>query len=180
MMEVHVQAGEHIDNAIKALVHAAQTHGAAKATFNGVELVADPAATASALLSEWSRKQEEAAFAYRNSPEGKAAEAKREASIQSAQETHDRLVQDLATLNFKNDVAVLDWICAIQDSTDHVGVAVNKAAIADAFAAAGLASPCLTIVGEVVRLHETLDWYAAPPRRSACGRWSRKICAWRG
>lgn len=137
MMEVHVQAGEHIDNAIKALVHAAQTHGAAKATFNGVELVADPAATASALLSEWSRKQEEAAFAYRNSPEGKAAEAKREASIQSAQETHDRLVQDLATLNFKNDVAVLDWICAIQDSTDHVGVAVNKAAIADAFAAAG-------------------------------------------
>lgn len=137
MIEVHVQAGEHIDSAIKALVSAAQQHGSAKATFNDVQLVADANSTASGLLSEWSRKQEEAAVAYRNSPEGKAAAADHETRIQSAQETHDRLVQDLATLDFKNDVAVLDWICAIQDSTDHVGVAVNKPAIASAFAAAG-------------------------------------------
>lgn len=37
----------------------------------------------------------------------------------------------------QTDVAVLDWLCAIQDSTDHVSVAVDKAAIIGAFESAG-------------------------------------------
>ena len=37
---------------------------------------------------------------------------------------------------------------------------------------AGLESPCLTIVGEVVKLREELDWYAAAPVRARAGQLS--------
>ncbi|MEJ8836540.1 uroporphyrinogen-III C-methyltransferase [Ramlibacter sp. AN1133] len=40
-------------------------------------------------------------------------------------------------------------------------VAATLATLADEVAAAGLASPCLTIVGEVVRLREQLAWFEA-------------------
>ena len=46
-------------------------------------------------------------------------------------------------------------------------VAATLADLAPAVAAAGLKSPCLTIVGEVVRLREQLAWFEAPAAQSA-------------
>jgi hypothetical protein len=40
-------------------------------------------------------------------------------------------------------------------------VCATLATLADAVARAGLQSPCLTIVGEVVRLREELAWFGA-------------------
>lgn len=140
MIEIHPQAGIHITTFAKALVNAAAEHGAAKGTFNGVEIVADRAATCESLCAEWDQKREAAAVAYRNSPEGKAAAAKREAEVQTRQERHDALMRDLATLDFANDVAMLDWLCAIQDSTDDVSVLVNKPVILAEFSRAGFKS----------------------------------------
>lgn len=137
MVEIEAGCGQHITSFANELVHAAAKHGTAKGVFNQVEIVADRTSTAEGLCAQWERKTEEASIAYRNSPEGKAAEAKREADVIAAQETHDHLVRDLAALDFKNDVAVLDWLCAIQDSTDHVSVTVDKATILSAFEAAG-------------------------------------------
>lgn len=137
MIKIEAKWGEHITSFANQLVHEAGIHGTVAGVFNETEIVADRTSTAEALCEQWERKQQEAAVAYRNSPEGKAAAAKREAAVLAAQETHDRLVRDLATLDFKNDVAVLDWLCAIQDSTDHVSVAVDKRAIIAAFDAAG-------------------------------------------
>jgi uroporphyrin-III C-methyltransferase/precorrin-2 dehydrogenase/sirohydrochlorin ferrochelatase len=44
-------------------------------------------------------------------------------------------------------------------------VCATLATLAEAVARAGLQSPCLTIVGEVVRLREALDWFEAPVAR---------------
>lgn len=129
--------GQHINNFAAELAREAAKHGAATGKFNDIELVASASSTADDLIAQWDQKMQDARIAYQNSPEGKAHAAAREARINAAQETHDRLVRDLGTLDFNDDVAVLDWICAIQDSTDHVSVVVNKAAILSAFEAAG-------------------------------------------
>jgi len=137
MMELHAHPGQHVREFAAELVKAAQRHGSARGMHNEVEIVADGASTADSLYAQWQQKQDEASIAYRNSPEGQKASAEREAAILSAQETHDRLVRDLTTLDFKNDAAVLDWLCAVQDATDHVGVAVDKTRILAAFEGAG-------------------------------------------
>ncbi len=57
-----------------------------------------------------------------------------------------------------------DWPAAVVSQGTLPGqqvVCATLATLADAVAAAGLASPCLTIVGQVVRLRATLDWQAA-------------------
>lgn len=137
MIELDGYPGQHINSFCAELVKAAGRHGEARGVFNETEVVADRNATVESLYAQWETKQEEAWIAYRNSPEGKAQIAAHEANVRAAQDLHDRLVHDLATLDFKNDVAVLDWICAIQDSTDHCSVSVNKTAILAAFDAAG-------------------------------------------
>lgn len=136
-MEVESQWGEHISSFAARLVRAADEHGTAKGIFNEVEVVADRGASAEELCAQWDKKCEARHVAYINSPEGKAAAAKREADIAAAQEKHDGLVHDLTSLNFKDDVAVLDWLCAVQDCTDHVSVVTDKARILSAFRAAG-------------------------------------------
>lgn len=137
MIELQPHIGQHVEDFAGDLVRAAAEHGAAKGTHNETEIIADTTSTVAALVAQWEQKQEAARVAYRNSPEGKAAAAKSEAERTDAQDLHDRLVRDLATLDFKNDVAVLDWICAIQDSTDRVGIAVDRTRILAAFEAAG-------------------------------------------
>lgn len=131
--------GQHITSFAAQLVRAAEASGEARGVFNGVEIIAERGATADGLRDQWQRKTDAAHVAYLNSPTSRAAKAKREAGIAAAQETHDNLVRDLATLDFENDVAVIDWICAIQDSTDHVSLVVDKPRIIAAFEAAGFA-----------------------------------------
>jgi uroporphyrin-III C-methyltransferase/precorrin-2 dehydrogenase/sirohydrochlorin ferrochelatase len=57
-----------------------------------------------------------------------------------------------------------DWPAAVVSQGtlgDQQVVCASLSTLADAVAAAGLKSPCLTIVGEVVKLRRELDWFAA-------------------
>jgi uroporphyrin-III C-methyltransferase len=69
-----------------------------------------------------------------------------------------------------------DWPAAVVAQgtlPDQQVVCATLATLADAVAAAGLRSPCLTIVGEVVRLREQLAWFgqvAAPTDLAGAGR----------
>jgi acetolactate synthase regulatory subunit len=135
--ELNARAGQHIGDFAAELVQAAKEHGSARGKHNDIEIVADATSTPESLVAQWQKKMDDAHVAYINSPEGIAAAAEREARIVAHQERHDDLVRDLSSIDFKDDVAVLDWLCAIQESTDHVGVMVAKQRIITAFHVAG-------------------------------------------
>lgn len=137
MHQVEVSAGTRIDNAAERLVSAAREHGEATCEFNGIKLVARSDATVAAVLADWDAKQRAGAEAHRNSPEGIEAERRSEERRAAAQQKHDALMRRLPQLDFGNDVAVLDWLCEMQEPSDHSGVIVRKKTILEAFAKHG-------------------------------------------
>ncbi len=131
-------AGDHILTAAKRLIKAALDHGEATTTFNGVTLTARPGDTPESIAYAYDRECEALHRAYINSPEGKAAAAARDAEIADLQEKHDCLMRDLLSLDFSSDVAVLDWICSMQESSERIGVVVCRDDIVSIFARHGL------------------------------------------
>lgn len=137
MYEVKLSAGEHIDAACARLEDEARTHGSARLVFNEVVLDAQIGDSADTLVAKYYKLCDERRIAWRNSDEGKAYEAEREAKIAAMQDRHDNLMSDLSSLDWSNDVAVLDWLLAMQEPTDHIGVAVDRNRIIAAFNAHG-------------------------------------------
>lgn len=133
MKTVEFMAGCPIAEAARLLVATAVEHGAATGDFNGVTLVADQQSTALGIVAIYDAESTARATAYRNSPEGREAERQREARRSDLQARHDAYMRKLPTLDFTNEVAVLDWLCGIQDATDHVGVIVRRETILATF-----------------------------------------------
>jgi len=129
--------GTHIDRAAESLVSAAIEHGSASGEFNGISLTADATSSPQEIVSRWNSASEERERLWRESPEGKKAERKRDQRRSDAQSLHDNLMQRLPSLNMKDDAAVLDWLCQMQEPTDHVGVIVRRATIISHFEKAG-------------------------------------------
>lgn len=137
MVTIEPPIGGHISHAVSLLVKAADKHGSARMMFNDFEIIATAGQTQSDVLAQWNKKFDDAHIAYLNSPEHAARQKKRDAEIAELQAKYDDLVSDLPFLDWDSDVAVLDWICAIQPATDHIGVVKNKDAIIKAFARRG-------------------------------------------
>lgn len=134
--EVHFSAGCHITDAAKQLVDAAQS-GAAFGHFNDIRLNAVPGASAESIVEFFNDETARRHNSYVNSAAGKAAEAAREQRRSDAQAVHDCLMSKLRTLDFSNDAAVLDWLCAMQEPSDHVGVILRRQTIVQAFESRG-------------------------------------------
>lgn len=130
-------AGCPIRNAAQQLVDAAKEHGAATGLFNGIRLVADAASTVERIMADYDTLQAAAASAYRKSPEGVAAQVASEKRRSDMQHKHDVLMGRLPSLDFTSDVAVLDWLCEMQEPSDHIGVIVRRETIIAAFARNG-------------------------------------------
>lgn len=137
MHTVEFLPGTHIANAANELVKAADEHGAARGVFNGIEMTAERSASPAAIVDTFHREQARRLDEYRQSPEHKEAERQANQRRSEAQQTHDTLMARLPTLDMGNDVAVLDWLCQMQEPSDHVGVIVRKQTIIDAFEKAG-------------------------------------------
>lgn len=135
--EAHVVgfgAGCPIASAAQQLVEAAALHGAAEGTFNGILLKAGPHTAAIEIVAAFQIECENRARQYRLSPEGIAAAAAQEQTRADLQARHDALMRRLPSLDFRDQCAVLDWLCEMQAPSDHVGVIVRRKTILAAFA----------------------------------------------
>ncbi len=102
--------------------------------FNDIELVANFSSTADSVVKKFENECSLRSIAYRNSPEGRAAEASNIRQKNKAQETVNNLMKELPSLDFKNNVKVLDWINRLQPASDYVGVEVSSKKIVEIFA----------------------------------------------
>jgi len=135
--EIKLGLGIHISTAAQMLVEAAWKTGDARGTFNDITLTAARGETADDIIARYNSECEKRAEAYRRSRDGiKAAEDNR-LEIQAAQATHDRLIIELATIDWSDRGVILDWICAMQGPSDRSGVNKDTATILATFAQHG-------------------------------------------
>ena len=137
MVEIATHLGESIDNAAVRLVQAADEHGEATAKFNDIELFAAKGFAAEGVVRHYMDEVEKRSRAWRASPEGRRVEQERETRRSEMQAKHDNLVRRLPSLDMSNDVAVLEWLCQMQEPSDHTGVILQRQNIVSKFEAAG-------------------------------------------
>lgn len=140
MNHPHIEfgAGTHIAEAAKMLVAARDREGCpVQGQFNDIVLVADLATTPDDIVVAFNRECARRSKEYRNSPEGKRAAAETEQRRSAAQSKHDALMAALPSLDMSNDTAVLDWLCGMQEPSDHVGVIIRRSTIVSVFESAG-------------------------------------------
>lgn len=116
---------------------ARQTAGTVKAKFNNIELTATPDSNADDINRLYCEESERRSEAYRNSPEGKKAAREAEQRKKQMQRKHDALMRRLPKLNFADDVAVLDWLCELQEPSNCIGIVIQRDMILSTFAAHG-------------------------------------------
>lgn len=136
---IALPAGIHIDNAAAILAAAAERDGRASMVFNDIHIKASRGSTVESILADWSAQVEAKQQAWKSSPEGIAlarAAVERRADLQAK---HDTLMRELPALDFSNDGAVLDWLCAMQEPSGSRGVIVRRETIVQTFASRGFA-----------------------------------------
>lgn len=157
-IEVSFMPGDHISAAAARLVEIAKDNATETfGTFNDVEMRATPVSDPAEIVAVWERDMEAAARAYRESPEGRKAEEERQERRRQAQAKHDALMQQLPTLDWDSAVAVLDWFCAMQEPSDHVGVVVKRDSIVRAAEAHGY-KPNMNVGPDFRRGHATNEY----------------------
>jgi len=129
--------GCHIKNAAEMLVAAAIEHGEARGFFNEIELRATASDTPDQIVAKWDRDFEARAEAYRKSPAGIKAAQESEHRRRAAQAKHDEMIAKLPSLDMMDREAVLDWLCAFQEPSDHVGVIVKRDTVVSHFESFG-------------------------------------------
>lgn len=136
-LEIEATAGEHIRRTAERMVAMVRTAKRVKCRFNDILLLADRDSTVDGLVAEFNQRCEARAKAYRESPEGKRAQAEADERRHNLQVAADELMAGLDRLDFSNVAALLDWLCAIEDARDHIGVTVDVSRIVATFGAHG-------------------------------------------
>jgi len=103
--------------------------------FNDVELEVDPSnnITPDDLVAEFHRIWDEKREAYKNSPEWIKAKQEQESRRINEQNIVNQKIEELATLDFWNNEAVLNWLAWFQDASDHIGVSYDKRQVLQVF-----------------------------------------------
>lgn len=133
-------AGTHIDKACEeAVAQARALDEPVRFTFNGIALQALPSDQPETIRQRWTTIQAEQHTAYRNSREGKAAQARREATITRRQRETDSAIDALPKiLRTDNHLdALMNWLRAFVTSADDVAVRWDQGAVVDRLILAG-------------------------------------------
>lgn len=130
--------GTHISEAVEVLIRAADASGRAEGEFNEVTITAERGEAADVILARYTSECERRADVYRKSPEGIAATKRAEDRTAALKRAADSLIATLPNLDFSDEDAVLDWLCALQEPSDHIGVSIDKNVILIEFAKHGL------------------------------------------
>jgi hypothetical protein len=134
---VDLPAGTHIRQAAEILCRAAVANGYAAMRFNGIHITATSGDTPAKVVADWVAQNEAAAKAYRESPEAIAAEAAAQQERRDLQAKADALTERLPALDWSDDVAILDWCCEFQESSDRHNVLIKRETILAEFAKHG-------------------------------------------
>lgn len=134
---VDLLPGTHIRQAAELLCRAAVEHGYAMATFNGIELKVKSGDEPAKVVADWVAQTEQQSKAYRESPEGIAEEAALQQQRREMQAKADALTEALPSIDWNDDVAVLDWCCEMQAPSDQRGVVIKRETILAEFARHG-------------------------------------------
>lgn len=130
--------GTHVSEAVDMLIRAAHDDGCAEGEFNEVNITVECGETADIILARYKSECAGRAEAYRKSPEGIASATSAKERTASLQQAADCLMAALPNLDFSDESGVLDWLCALQAPSDHIGVSINKNAVLIEFAKHGL------------------------------------------
>jgi hypothetical protein len=134
LREHRFMAGERIENAVCELVALANEYEEpVKADFNGVDIIAQPGDDPAELQTKWSADMDRKAEEYRNSPEGQRVAREAEERKQKLQAEANRLMSVLDEVDFSDLGAVIDWLEAMQDPSDHIGINFDRQHVLDTF-----------------------------------------------
>ncbi len=122
-------AGTHIRAAAQALVEAAPS----SAEFNSVRIAMSVGMASGDIVAHYDREMTARSEAWRNSPEGKAAEARSLVALEDAQRKVDAGVATLGRMAFGDIGHVLAWWEGMVEPLDRVGVECDRVAIVATF-----------------------------------------------
>ena len=116
-------AGEKISEVIEQMIILAKKNKESiMAKFNDIMFTVNEKSVAKDVIAEFENKMAENAGRYQNSPKGKYNICKSEQLKKEMQQKYNILMQQLPSLDFANNVAVLDWLCNFQIVTNHIDI----------------------------------------------------------
>jgi len=131
-------AGDYIPMAIvRMLAIAKLAEQSVRGTFNGVEIIATPTSLSATLVNQFHAEQERQGEEYRKSPEYARVQREQAERMTMLQQKADALMEQLSTLDFSNQTALLDWVAEMEEPRDHVGVRVDGELLVRTFEAHG-------------------------------------------
>lgn len=131
------ECGDSIVKTAQVMVEMALPGEPVMAVFNGIEVTASFGDSADKIVQDFWTKSERRHEEYINSPEYKEQQQQDEERKVALQLKLDALLQKLPSLNFADVTSVLDWLCELQEPTDHIGTVAPVNAILARFALKG-------------------------------------------
>ena len=132
-IEIKGAPGEHISQVAIRMRSAAPSW----CEFNGARFEAHDGDTEGAIVAKWEAAFKANGDRYAASPEGIAAAKEAEDRRIAAQWTIDLAMRRLESVDWSDESGPLEWLCAMADAADHVGVEYDRAHVVDTFHAHG-------------------------------------------